>query len=109
MASDGFEGLGLIERAQALNNLGNILNHIGRFVEAIEAWDRALALVPNMAMANGNRGIGLSHDAAGLHGRPIEVITEMSKSRRLGFTTYQPMDDALFDLFARLRHDRLIP
>ena len=67
VASEGFEGLGLIQRAQALINLGNILNHIGRFVEAIEVWDRALALVPNMAMANGNRGIGLSHYAAGLH------------------------------------------
>ena len=67
MASEGIEGLGLIQRAQALTNLGNILKHIGWFVEAIEVWDRALALVPNMAMANGNRGIGLSHYAAGLH------------------------------------------
>jgi nucleoside-diphosphate-sugar epimerase len=42
-------------------------------------------------------------------GRPIEVVTDMSKSRRLGFTGYQPTDDAFFDLFARLRADRLIP
>ncbi|MGA0593880.1 SDR family oxidoreductase [Enterovirga sp. CN4-39] len=42
-------------------------------------------------------------------GRPIEVVTDMSKSRRLGFTAYQPTDDAFFDLFARLRADRLIP
>lgn len=42
-------------------------------------------------------------------GRPIEVVTDMSKSRRLGFTEYQPTDDAFFDLFERLRHDRLIP
>ena len=41
--------------------------------------------------------------------RPIEVVTDMSKSRRLGFTAYQPTDDAFFDLFARLRSDRLIP
>ncbi len=33
----------------------------------------------------------------------------MSRSRRLGFTAYQPTDDAFFDLFARLRQDRLIP
>ncbi|MFK5600494.1 SDR family oxidoreductase [Methylobacterium sp. HMF5984] len=42
-------------------------------------------------------------------GRPIEVVTDMSKSRRLGFLAYQPTDDAFFDLFARLRADRLIP
>ncbi|WP_426315080.1 SDR family oxidoreductase [Methylobacterium fujisawaense] len=42
-------------------------------------------------------------------GRPIEVVTDMSKSRRLGFTAYQPTDDAFFDLFGRLRADRLIP
>jgi nucleoside-diphosphate-sugar epimerase len=42
-------------------------------------------------------------------GRPIEVVTDMSKSRRLGFTEYQPTDDAFFDLFTRLKADRLIP
>ncbi|KQM63281.1 NAD-dependent dehydratase [Sphingomonas sp. Leaf17] len=42
-------------------------------------------------------------------GRPIEVVTDMSKSRRMGFTAYQPTDDAFFDLFAQLRADRLIP
>ena len=42
-------------------------------------------------------------------GRPIEVVTDMSKSRRLGFTGYRATDDAFFDLFARLRADRLIP
>jgi nucleoside-diphosphate-sugar epimerase len=42
-------------------------------------------------------------------GRPIEVVTDMSKSRRLGFTAHQPTDDAFFGLFERLRHDRLMP
>lgn len=42
-------------------------------------------------------------------GRPIEVVTDMSKSRRLGFTAYQPTDDAFTALFAQLRADRLIP
>ncbi|KQT46316.1 NAD-dependent dehydratase [Aureimonas sp. Leaf454] len=42
-------------------------------------------------------------------GRPIEVVTDMGKSRRLGFTAYQATDDAFFDLFERLRADRLIP
>jgi len=42
-------------------------------------------------------------------GRPIEVVTDMSKSRRLGFSAYQPTDDAFIELFERLRADRLIP
>ena len=42
-------------------------------------------------------------------GRPIEVVTDMSKSRRLGFSAYQPTDDAFLNLFASLRADRLIP
>ncbi|MEG8039155.1 SDR family oxidoreductase [Sphingomonas sp. LR60] len=42
-------------------------------------------------------------------GRPIEVVTDMGKSRRLGFTGYQPTDDAFFALFERLRAARLIP
>ncbi|MBX9728900.1 MAG: NAD-dependent dehydratase, partial [Sphingopyxis sp.] len=42
-------------------------------------------------------------------GRPIEVVTDMSKSRRMGFLVYQPTDDAFFDLFRELRAERFIP
>ena len=42
-------------------------------------------------------------------GRPIEVVTDMSKSRKLGFLDYQATDDAFFALFERLRAGRIIP
>lgn len=42
-------------------------------------------------------------------GRPIEVVTDMGKSRALGFTGYRPTDAAFFALFERLRAERLIP
>jgi nucleoside-diphosphate-sugar epimerase len=42
-------------------------------------------------------------------GRPIEVMTDMSKSRKLGFTIYQDTRDSFFDLFKRLKQERLIP
>jgi nucleoside-diphosphate-sugar epimerase len=42
-------------------------------------------------------------------GRPIEVVTDMSKSRKLGFREYQATDDSFFDLFAMLRDGRIIP
>jgi nucleoside-diphosphate-sugar epimerase len=42
-------------------------------------------------------------------GRPIEVVTDMSKSRKLGFLDYQATDDSFFKLFSRLREARIIP
>jgi nucleoside-diphosphate-sugar epimerase len=42
-------------------------------------------------------------------GRPIEVVTDMSKSRKLGFLDYQATNDSFFKLFDRLRGERIIP
>jgi len=42
-------------------------------------------------------------------GRPIEVMTDMAKSRKLGFAAYQATDESFFDLFSQLRVERLIP
>jgi hypothetical protein len=36
-------------------------------------------------------------------------MTDMSRSRKLGFTGYQSTEDSFTDLFAQLRADRLIP
>jgi hypothetical protein len=41
-------------------------------------------------------------------GRPIEVVTDMSKSRKLGFREYQATDDSFFDLFETLRRKHVI-
>jgi len=42
-------------------------------------------------------------------GRPLEVMTDMAKSRKLGFCAWQATDESFFDLFAQLRATRLIP
>jgi hypothetical protein len=42
-------------------------------------------------------------------GRPIEVMTDMAASRRLGFSAYQNTEEAFLDLFATLRADKVIP
>ncbi|MCK8495264.1 SDR family oxidoreductase [Spirosoma sp. RP8] len=42
-------------------------------------------------------------------GRPIEVMTDMANSRRLGFSRYQSSRESFFDLFEQLRQDRIIP
>ncbi|WP_027801748.1 SDR family oxidoreductase [Paraburkholderia dilworthii] len=42
-------------------------------------------------------------------GRPMEVLTDMSKSRKAGFLDYQSTSDAFFALFDRLKAERIIP
>ena len=42
-------------------------------------------------------------------GRPLEVMTDMANSRRLGFSAYQATEASFYDLFERLRSERLIP
>jgi nucleoside-diphosphate-sugar epimerase len=42
-------------------------------------------------------------------GRPMEVFTDMSKSRKAGFTGYQCTSDAFFRLFDKLKTEKLIP
>ncbi|MFT8717701.1 SDR family oxidoreductase [Gluconobacter potus] len=42
-------------------------------------------------------------------GRPVECVTDMSKSRLAGFVDYQYTPDSFTDLFTRLRAERLIP
>jgi nucleoside-diphosphate-sugar epimerase len=42
-------------------------------------------------------------------GRPLEVMTDMARSRKLGFSAWQAADESFFDLFAQLREARLIP
>ncbi|MBD1599621.1 hypothetical protein [Pseudomonas typographi] len=41
-------------------------------------------------------------------GRPIEVVTDMSKSRALGVSAYQATDQAFFRTFEPLHRERLI-
>ena len=62
----------------------------------------------HLAEPDMNKLVSAWHTDADL-GRPIEVVTDMSKSRKLGFLDYQSTKDSFFDLFARLREDRLIP
>jgi nucleoside-diphosphate-sugar epimerase len=72
-----------------------------------EIW-RTIAAKHQLAEADLSRLASPWHTDADL-GRPIEVVTDMGKSRRLGFLDYQPTDDAVFSLFEQLRADRIIP
>lgn len=54
-------------QCKILTNLGNILSHLGRFVEAIKSWDAALRIIPNFAMALGNKGVGFIYYGKSLY------------------------------------------
>lgn len=62
----------------------------------------------NLKEADLNRLASAWHTDLDL-GRPIEVMTDMSKSRKLGFTAYQRTEDSFYDLFSQLRSEQLIP
>lgn len=78
-----------------------------QMADSAQLW-RTIAEREGLAESDLSRLASPWHTDADL-GRPIEVVTDMTKSRRLGFTEYQPTDDAFFDLFAHLRAGRLIP
>lgn len=91
---DGFSELPTLEQAQIYTNLGNALNHIGRFIEAIEYWDRAIAAVPKFAMAYGNRGLGLGHYAGAHYDAGHEAVLMMAAFSSFGEAC---SEDAVFD------------
>jgi hypothetical protein len=46
-------------RIQALTNLGNSYDVLGRDLDSIQAYDRAIAIDPDFGMAQGNKGVAL--------------------------------------------------
>lgn len=78
-----------------------------QLAEAAPVW-REIAAKSGLAEGDLHVLTSAWHTDADL-GRPVEVVTDMSKSRKLGFTEYQPTDESFFALFERLRSDRLIP
>lgn len=60
-------------RLQALTNAANAYDIVGRYVDALDCYDRALAIDPNFGMALGNRGIALHSSAPfmGEHGSTL--------------------------------------
>jgi len=78
-----------------------------QLADASPIW-RKIAEKHNLAEPDIERLTSAWHTDADL-GRPIEVITDMCKSRKLGFKEFQCSEDSFLDLFATLRQARLIP
>lgn len=75
--------VGVQRLCQIHTNLGNWLDHCGRVVEAIAAWDAALCLDPNFGMALGNRGLGLLSYATQAHDPGHQAIHLRAAHRAL--------------------------
>lgn len=67
LLEDEFSKLSEFRQCQILTNLANLYDTVGRFVEAIEYWHRAVCLIPTFGMALGNMGIGLTHYAYSMY------------------------------------------
>jgi nucleoside-diphosphate-sugar epimerase len=78
-----------------------------QLADAGPVW-AGIARKHDLAVTDLSRITSAWHTDADL-GRPIEVVTDMSKSRKLGFLDYQATNDSFFDLFATLREARIIP
>ncbi len=70
----GHESLPDERICQILTNLGNLMNEIGRFVEAVQYWDKALERLPSFPMACGNKGFGLAHYACSLYDEGHAIV-----------------------------------
>ena len=62
-----FPTMDTLRRCQVFTNLGNCMDTVGRFIEAQEYWEQALALEPKFGMAVGNKGCGLETYAQALY------------------------------------------
>jgi nucleoside-diphosphate-sugar epimerase len=79
----------------------------GRMQHAATAWAE-IAARNGLVEPDIDKLVSWWHTDADL-GRPMEVLTDMSKSRKAGFLDYQSTPDAFFSLFDRLKEARIIP
>lgn len=74
ISSQGFKDVEKERQCQIYTNLGNSFSFIGRFVEAQDYWNKAIQIIPNFAMALGNKGNGLFYYGQVLFDKLHKVI-----------------------------------
>ena len=79
----------------------------GRMLAAEDDW-RQIAQKYQLRESDVARLASWWHTDADL-GRPMEVFTDISKSRNAGFTGYRSTREAFFALFDKLKENRIIP
>lgn len=90
----GFASLDQVRQCQILTNHANLLNTVGRTIDAIAVWDAALKIIPGFAIARGNRGCGLKSYAGMVVDNRERAITALHAFDSLRSSM---AEDALFD------------
>jgi hypothetical protein len=75
--------------------------------DAAQRW-KALAAKHGLAEPDVNQLVSWWHTDGDL-GRKVECVNDMTESRIRGFSAFQSTPVSCFDLFDRLRAERLIP
>ena len=78
-----------------------------QMADAAPVWD-GIARKYQLAEPGLNKLASFWHSDADLN-RPFEVLTDMSKSRQMGFAGSLPSEQSFTQLFARLRQEKIIP
>lgn len=78
-----------------------------RMQKAAPAWSE-IATRFNLKEADIGKLVSWWHTDADL-GRPMEAVTDMTKSRKAGFLDYQSTPDSFFALFDKLKTEQIIP
>ena len=86
----------------------------GRATPLEQQMANAPAIWPEIVAKHGLQNIPVNKLASWWHsdadlGRTVECFTDMTNSRTLGFTAYQPTPRSFFDVFDELRAKRIIP
>ncbi|NLW87883.1 MAG: hypothetical protein GXY38_13530 [Planctomycetes bacterium] len=98
-------------RCPMMTNLGNAMSYVGRFVEAIDWWNRALTLDSRFGMAIGNKGYGLFHYGQQLYDDGHRALFYKKARDLLAAGIAQGCDPAARAAFERLVADidRVLP
>lgn len=92
MKPEKFEAQLKKRQCEILTNLANALNRIGRTVEAVEYWSRAIRIDSSFGMALGNRAIGLYTYATLIYDPGHQVILLQSCREDISKALLQDVD-----------------
>lgn len=92
---------------ESAGNPDSMMPLAGRMQEAAPAWQE-IATRYSLAESDINRLASWWHTDADL-GRPMEAFTDMSKSRKAGFSGYRATLDSFTQLFDTLKAENIIP